>query len=101
MLTPKEFPPAPEDERLAWCQFGLPGGTTVEFRNEIAKVLRAHAREFGNCRLDVGAGYKTILVTLYPRHTVTPEIVSKLNTILAPYAGAADKIELYLDDDRL
>ena len=100
MLTPRDFPPPPEDEELSWCQFGLPGPETLKFRDRIRVVLREHSADFGGCKIAVDAGCGIILVTLYPRHAITESIVIKLNAILRTFEDASSRIELYQDDTR-
>jgi hypothetical protein len=99
MITPETLlPEPPEDPNHWWGHWGLPGGTTVDCRNLIRQRLRSALSSYPQVSLDVDAGARVIMVTVWPSSSLNGDIMKLIQNVLEPHVSPDFQIRLFVSE---
>ncbi len=98
MITPEPLPPENPDDLGGWMTWGLPGEATVQRRNLVRQSLKAALISFPDVSLQVDAGARVILVTVWPASNLHGDIMNRIQQVLAPHAGPDLAVRLFVSE---
>ena len=99
MITPEPLPPENPDDLGGWLTcWGLPGEVEVECRNLVRQRLKAALSEYPGISLEVDAGYRAILVTVWPASHLNGDIMDRIQEVLEPRVGPDLEIRLFVSE---
>jgi hypothetical protein len=98
MLTPEPYPPWAANEDVPMWPFGLPVIDTVNLRNRVRRVLAAGLPSAPGLHWEVNAGYRSILIFLWPTALVDIAILDTISILVEPYAHEEESFRLFLSE---
>lgn len=98
MITPEPLPPENPDDLGGWMTWGLPGAETVDSRNLVNQRLKAALCGYPEIFFEVDAGYRAILVTVWPASNLHGTVMNRIKEVLEPHVGPDLEVRLFVSD---